>query len=551
MTMPGTGPDPAAQARALLAAGRREEASRLLNDAIRSGTHQPELLRLRGQLALDAGDLETARRDLEGARALAPDDPALLHLLGGVCHAQGDDAMAEACLEQALATAPRQAALWYSLGLVRHAAGRYQAALDAYGRALELAPDFSAAVVGRGKVWQILGDLDAARRAFCEVLERDPGHAEATGALAAQMMIRGEHEAGLALVDTHAARRQPGVDLCLIRARLLRGAGRPAEALASLQSLGNLRLGAAERCHLDYLLGDLHEQLGQHEAAFRNFQAANERKPGRFDAERHRQRIEATATAWSRAALDRLRGAGDASSSPIFIVGMPRSGTTLVEQIIAAHPDVHGAGELPLIGELARAWRGASDVLSPGSVTDASARRAAAGYLAAANPTDRPRFTDKMPANYEYLGLIKTLLPGARVVHCRRHPLDTAVSCYFQDFSGLGLAWSNRLEDIDVYYRAYRALMRHWREVLTLKIHDVDYERLVADPSNQIRRLLAFLDLAAHPDCLTHDRAGRVAATASYAQSRRPIYRDAVGRHRPYRRYLGPVLGLAADCDDG
>jgi len=542
--MAGMDPDSAAQVRSLLGAGRLDAAAQLLRQALEADPACPELLRLRGQLALRQGDLTSARSDLEAARVRAPEDAAVLHVLAGICHAQGEDGVAETHLESALSVDPTRGPIWNSLGLVRHAAGHYQAALGAYDRALQLAPSLTPAIVGRAKVWQILGDLDAAERTLRQVLEADPDHREATAALAAQMLIRGQHAAGLALIDRLARRRLLDTELTLVRARLLRATGRPGEALASLETLDIDAMTATERRNLHYALGELHDELGRYHDAFQHFHAANSSKPGNFDGSRHRRRTEAICDAWSRAALASLGDVGNATAGPIFIVGMPRSGTTLVEQILAAHPDVHGAGELSAVGDLARSWRCGANVLLPSMVAPASVREAASGYLAVANPTGSPRFTDKMPANFEHLGLIQVLLPGARVVHCRRHPLDTALSCYFQDFSALGLAWSNRLEDIASYYQAYLRLMAHWHEVVSLPVFDLDYEGLVAEPETRVRRLLEFLDLTWHPDCLAHHRSGHVATTASHDQARRPIHRESVGRHRAYLDYLAPLGSL-------
>jgi hypothetical protein len=224
------------------------------------------------------------------------------------------------------------------------------------------------------------------------------------------------------------------------------------------------------------------------------------------------------------------------SELPTLIVGMPRSGTTLLEQALSAHPGIAAGGELEDLRDLAReAYAG--PITSPRLDTLAARYL---GRLRAIGP-EAQRVTDKMPHNFLHLGLVALMLPRARVIHCRRDPVDTCWSCFRQHF-GAGLAYTTDLAWLGAFHRSYADLMEHWRGALPLAMLEVDYEELVAQPEPTLRRVLAFLDLPWHPACLEPHKARRIAATVSRAEVQRPIHQGSVGRAAPYRPHLGPLL---------
>ena len=231
----------------------------------------------------------------------------------------------------------------------------------------------------------------------------------------------------------------------------------------------------------------------------------------------------------------------------MFIVGMPRSGTSLVEQIIASHPRAFGAGELNDIGRMARElpvlvntarpYPEALDRLTPDIVDTLAGRYL--GALSARAP-DAARVTDKMPFNMLWLGLIAKLFPNARVIHCRREAMDNCLSCYFQLFNQ-GLRFSYDLAHLGRVYRQHERLMAHWQACLPLSMLTVDYETLVADPENQTRRLIAFTGLEWDAGCLDFHRTERDVRTASVWQVRQPVYQSSVARWRAYEPWLGSL----------
>jgi hypothetical protein len=245
---------------------------------------------------------------------------------------------------------------------------------------------------------------------------------------------------------------------------------------------------------------------------------------------------------------------------PVFIIGMPRSGSTLVEQILASHPEVFGAGE---IGDLPRfmteyavsqASSPANSILSPPFLLrdQRAARELAAHYLEsiAAFGTGAARVTIKTLQNFLHLGMIATLFPRARIIHCRRDTIDVCLSCFFTNFQNVDFAWS--LSDIGVYHRSYQKLMAHWSRVLPLPIHEISYEELIQNQEAVTRKLLAFCGLDWDERCLAFWSTRRVVQTASAVQVRKPISSQAIGRWRHYRSHLGPLfeaLGVSSTLD--
>jgi hypothetical protein len=242
-------------------------------------------------------------------------------------------------------------------------------------------------------------------------------------------------------------------------------------------------------------------------------------------------------------------GVGEQSSVPVFILGMPRSGSTLVEQILASHPKVFGAGEIDDFGKAILGLSGAARraITSPEVVSLMSGeqlRQLGASYVGrikAAAPAAQ-RITDKMLENFRFTGLIHLALPNARIIHTRRDPIDTCLSCFSKRFAE-NLPYTYDLGELGRYYRAYEALMAHWRSVLPQNVMlEVRYEEVVADLEGQARRILAHCGLEWDPHCLDFHKTERPVRTASVAQVRQPIYKSSVGRWRAFESFLGPLL---------
>ena len=305
---------------------------------------------------------------------------------------------------------------------------------------------------------------------------------------------------------------------------------------------------------LNQAKGRAHEQLGQHDLAFEAFQRAHEASDTRrFDADAHERFIDDLIETFSASEITRLVRATDRSTRPVFIAGMPRSGTTLAEQIIDAHPDAHGAGELEDLEQVTAGLQLKLNAYDPypvcvSDLTQADADGLADRYLKRiADLGGRAtRVINKSLENYKHLGLVAMLWPGAKVIHCRRHPLDTCLSCYMGGILPTRAPFVTDLRHLGLVYRQYERIMRHWQTVLDLPILEIVYEDLVNDLEGESRRMIEFLGLDWDERCLRYYESGRTVLTLSYAQVSKPIYKTAVERYRHYEQHLGPLKAALA-----
>lgn len=316
------------------------------------------------------------------------------------------------------------------------------------------------------------------------------------------------------------------------------------------------RGGLTERSRriLHATLGRIHAAQAAPEQAFIEFGRANALRMGAYSPADVEHYLRATAEVYDAPTLERLRRLGVSDSRPVFIVGMPRSGSTLLERILAQHPKIETVGEreeLVLLAEELRAQSGAPRVGESGAadyltqIGKHDARALAARYSAMVRPALRnpeaARHLDKMPGNFMMIGLIKTIFPKARIIHARRNPADTALSCYMEAFED-GHLYTRRLDHLAHYIVQQRRLMAHWRELMGEELLEVRYEDVVADHEGEARRALRHLGLDWDAACLSPQESNRPVRTASVAQVRRPIYKDSVAKWRAYERELEPLF---------
>jgi hypothetical protein len=324
-----------------------------------------------------------------------------------------------------------------------------------------------------------------------------------------------------------------------------------AEAIELADIAPKLRPDSREYGMVEHALGKIAENSGDYAAAFGHFGRANAAAEFPFDLGILRLRYGTQRAIFTREFLSARRNFGCESEKPVFIVGMPRSGTTLTEQIIASHPAAAGAGESPMIRRIARNLGIGADLPAAARAAAAldagSTQRLAESYLAALPPASGTalRVTDKMPLNFEHLGLIALLFPQARIIHCRRDPLDVCVSCFTNPMKAE--ATPGDIAGLGSYYREYARLMEHWRAVLPMPIFESQYEDLVESFEERARALIAFVGLPWDPACLSFYETERSVFTPSAMQVRQPIYKSSVGRWRRYEKHLGPLKAALGD----
>jgi tetratricopeptide (TPR) repeat protein len=490
-------------------------AERALAGARALAPEHPEVLRLSAVASILAGRAGDAVAGLKRALIACPDDPLLINNLGSALNATGDTMGALAAFRRACELGPTLAAAWYNFGKTLKLRGESAAANAALDRALALAPEHVAARIVYADNLKALGRIDEAASAYRAALHQEPGAAHAWWGLANLKTVRfdaadaADLEQRFGQVDAPGDRPALGFAL----AKALEDQGRYAQALDVLHTANALR-----------------------------------RRQQPWDAAAFSLHIDAVIAAFS--ALPPETEAASRGNEVIFVVSLPRAGSTLVEQIIAAHPEVEGAGELPDLAAVIAEESARRGISFPAWVGAASAQdwqRLGERYLerTAHWRRDKPRFTDKSLLNGPFVGAAAAMLPGARFVHCRRDPIETVLSCYRQWFNQ-GQAWTYALDDIVAYWRDHERLMQLWSRRLPDAYHAHSLEDLLADPETSIRSLLDFCGLPFDVRCLEFHLSERSVRTASAAQVRQPLRREP-GRAARYGALLDPLRRSLGD----
>lgn len=474
-----------------------------------------------GLALLDLGRFVEAEQHFRGALSIDPNFVEACTNLGDVLRLRGYFGESESSLRRAIKLKPNSLDALCSLGLTLVSKGATHDAKGRFRKVLKSKPRHVVALHGLGQVALMEGRWDEAEKLFEQILEIDPKNAAA-------------------LVAQAGTRKMMPTDATWLER---------AEA-----ALAKKDVTAPQEAALRYAIGKYFDDVGDFDRAFPSFRRANEIL--KTAAEPYNRKVHAAAAAdlvkaYTPAAVARAATGGSDSTLPVLVVGMPRSGTSLIEQIIASHPSARGAGELDFWSALMREHE--TEVRN-GPLAEATKGEVAAAYLrklkehAAVSPTDNltnvDRIVDKAPVNSDYLGVFHSVFPKARIIYVQRDPIDTCLSCYFQDLP-LTLNFAMDLDDLTHYYKEHRRLIDHWRAVLPPgSILEVPYESLVADQEAWTRRILEFIGLDWSGACLDFDQTQRVVASASYRQVRRKIYNTSVARWRNYQKFLGPLASL-------
>ena len=490
-----------------------------------------------------AGEREASVASYRQSLALNPAGIEALNNLGNVLRELGERREALTLYQRAVELDPRRVESHCNLATVLFELRRIGDAEQSFRRALALQASSTPAQLGLAAVLRVQSRT-AEAQACCEsALAADPNSAGATSLLAELHADRGQFAEAQTLFE-RAIRLDPGFTtaFCGI-AQHRRMTGDDGAWLAGVEALLAKPLPLAHQVSLRYALGKYFDDTGRYDEAFDNYRQANElgkRFGTSYDRAKLTQRIDTILATFSAQFVRSEHPGASASDLPVFIVGMPRSGTSLTEQILASHPHVFGAGEV-------RFWDDAyGALLSAGAGSETIARRLpelARDYLArvTAPAGGRARVVDKMPANFLYLGLIHAAFPRARILHMQRHPLDTCLSIYFQNFFNMG-PYASDFGNLAHYYEEYLRTMAHWRAVLpAASLLEVPYEELLRDQEGWTRRMLDFVGVPWDPKCLDFHETERVVITASRWQVRQRLNSSSVGRWQRYARHLAPL----------
>lgn len=501
----------------LLALERLEEARAAYQEALRLDESLARTHAALGRLLSQQGSLEDAVPWLRQAVELEPGNAAFWNDLGDLHMERNESTEAIPCFEKALALEPDRVDTHNNLGWALQLEGRFAEAGEQYRMALRLRPESGQAQLNLGGLHEELGEMDQAEECFRAALSIQPNFPAPLVQLAT--LLRG---------------KLPEADQAALQARL-------ADEKLAPEGRSNLLFGLA---HVLDARGDF---AGAADCLRQANALAVERAVKRrrtYDAEEHDRFVAGLLAGCDAGFFRRLAGAGLDTGRPVFVFGLPRSGTTLIEQVLASHSRIQGAGELRLAWRSFRSLPGVLQRNEPAlaclpHLDGTAVRHLAEQHLQALlryGSGDSERIVDKMPDNYMYLGVLAAMFPKATLIHCRRDLRDVAVSCWMTNFRTI--RWANDPDHIAARFAHYRRLMEHWRAVLPVPILEVDYEETVADLESVARRLIAACGLEWEPACLEFHRTSRPVRTASVTQVRQPLYTTSVARWRRYEPHL-------------
>jgi tetratricopeptide (TPR) repeat protein len=496
--------------------GKQDEAIVTLEKALEINPDSIEALSNLGAVLFGERQMDRAEELLRHAYKLNPKHPDVLNNLAGVLTAGGEWDEALPLCRKALQMNPHSAELYFNLGRAAHKAERWEEAITAYSNGLKLQPNVTDAMSGLADAYNVMGRFEEAKRLYYQALELDP-------------------------------------DEPAVHAGLLELEERPV-MLERLERVEKLCAAPDTdkdgKLSLSFALAKFLEKEGEYQRAFQYLEEGNRLKRAsyEYDQKKERESFDLVKSTFTREFFEQRSGYGVDSDMPIFILGMPRSGTTLIEQILASHPQVFGAGELTILR------RAVTDRCAPVKFMQYPEAAAEWGeedfkvlgeeYLQKLQEytQDAARVIDKLPHNFFLLGLIHLAMPNAKVIHCRRDPVDNCLSIFKQNFKSIH-KYAYDLEELGGHYRLYADLMLHWHEVLPEGfIFDLQYEEMVADQEGMSRKLLEFCGLPWDDNCLRFHETERAVRTASQSQVRKKIYSDSVELWRNYEKQLQPLI---------
>ena len=494
-----------------------------------------------------AGDFDSAAKIFTDALEIAPHHVELTIALARTYDAAGKFEQAEGVLRDACRTSPDQISLWLTLGFALRGWDRIEDAQDSCEEARQHHPDSEELLAQAASFAYELRNLDKAVSLYQQLVKLNPDNPVVQNDLAQALASLGNHEDSerrfRALTESFLFFTKPWLNISI--GKKFTQSDPDLKAMLSISK--QAALPSDQKMHLNFALGKAFDDVKQFDRAFSFYRRGNQqyREQINFDAGSVKHYFDLIKDAFTAEKSKRLCSLGSADRKPIFILGMPRSGTTLLEQVLCAHPEIGTAGELRDLARIARTFSMTASQPWPACISELEQKdisQMASDYLESLErQNSKDAFViDKMPQNFLHTGLAAALFPNAILIHCVRDPLDTCLSSYFQIFPG-GIDFAYDLEDLGHYYRCYQNLMDYWRKILGSRLVDLRYEELVSDPRKALHPILEKLDLPWSDACLSHQESIQRVDTLSLYQVRQPLNKGSTQRWRNYEKHLSPL----------
>ncbi len=535
----------------LIGMGRDDDASRELEESFKLAPHREDLVRGLGLQRM--GNVREAEKIYRDVLLRDPTNVDALRLLASVAMRANQWGDAEALLERALEISPDFHQGWNDLGLARQEQDKTEAAIEAFQRVIRLEPHRPTGYVSVGTVYAMIGKHDESLDMFKKALQQDPSNFGALSGIGHVLKTIGQQDEAIASYRECIKQNPDHGETWWSMANLKTFRFDDGDIDNMLGRVARESLIEEQRTNFHFALGKAFEDKEDFDSAFEQYSLGNGNRRQResYDpvqtADLHDRFIE---TFTKEFLVERI-GSGCQSNAPILIVGLPRSGSTLIEQILASHPDVEGTHELPDLGRVARSVGTQRDDRKsyPQVMPLLDAEELSALGEEYLHRTERhrvggkPRFTDKLPNNFVHVGFLSLTLPNAKIINAKRHPLDSCLGSFKQLFAR-GQPFTYDQFELAEFYLEYQRVMDHWHEVLPGKVLDVQYENVVDDLETEVRRILEYCELPWDDACLRFYENERAVKTASSEQVRKPIYSTSKHLWRRYERHLGPMIEI-------
>jgi len=528
--------------------GRLDEAIENFRKAILINPGFAEVHNNLGNAFLDSDREDEAIDSFKAAINAKPDFAMAYYNLGTAYHKTNRIGDAIACYKKSLSLNPRNARAYNTLGIISQNAGRMEEAITNFEKALSLDPDFAGAYNNLGLMYKELGKINEATVNFRKAISLDPDYAEA-------YLNFGIVHKESGLMDDAIACYEKALSLKPDLIGALKNLAVSVKYTEMCDFIYRLKdmfmekdLSDDDRMHLGFALGKVYEDIKDYDKAFEVIlhAARLKRQTYEYSIQDNKDKFDEIKMVFTPEFFSSYSNVGNPDQTPIFILGMPRSGTTLIEQILASHPQVFGAGELQILFNLTKEFCSGETIKSyPKCISGFTAdmfMKIGSDYIDTIrkHSKDTDYITDKMPHNFLYVGLIKIILPKAKVIHCTRNPMDNCLSIFKTEFRA-PYKYSYDMVELGHYYNLYLDLMKHWEDILPGFMYNLRYEDLVADQEKQTRGLLDFCGLDWNESCLAFHKTQRIVKTASFAQVRQPMYKDSVELWKRYEAQLEPL----------